>query len=344
MLVDLRSDTVTRPTPAMRRAMADAEVGDDQYGEDPTVNRLQETFADLTGKEAALFLPSGTMANQVALRILTRPGDAVVAGANQHIVIYEAGAGPINAGITWLTLPDQSGSFEAADIEARIDAGAHHQPAVTAIAIEDTHMAAGGTIWPPDRLAGLASLAARRGIPVHLDGARLWHAAVAAEQTVRARAEVAATVTCCLSKGLGAPVGSVIAGPTALMEAGALARKRLGGAMRQAGVIAAAGLVAIRDGVDRLAEDHRRARRLAAAVADRWPDAGVDPVRVETNIVLFRHPEPETLIAHLRHSGVLAGTVAPGIMRLVTHADVDDEAVEVACRALVCAPDGRARG
>jgi threonine aldolase len=338
VLVDLRSDTVTRPTPEMRRAMAEAEVGDDQYGEDPTVNRLQETFAELTGNEAALFVPSGTMANQIALRVLVRPGDAVVAGARQHLVLYEAGAGPRNAGVTWLTLPDESGSIDAAAVEGLIEAAAHHQPQVAAIAVEDTHMAAGGTVWDPDQLAAVGEVAARHHLPVHLDGARLWHAAVAGGQTLRERAAPATMVTCCLSKGLGAPIGSVLAGPADLMGAAVLERKRLGGAMRQAGVIAAAGLVAMDRGFQRLGEDHERARRLAGAVAERWPEAGVDPKSVATNIVLFSHHDPPALLAYFAGAGVLAGTVAPGVVRLVTHADVDDEGIELACRSIAGAP------
>jgi threonine aldolase len=338
VLVDLRSDTVTRPTLAMRRAMAEAEVGDDQYGEDPTVNRLQETFAELTGTEAALFVPSGTMANQIALRVLVRPGDAVVAGARQHLVLYEAGAGPRNAGVTWLTLPDERGSFDAEAVTGLIAAGAHHQPQVAAIAVEDTHMAAGGAVWDPDRLAAVSEVAARHGLPVHLDGARLWHSAIASGQTLEERAAPATTVTCCLSKGLGAPVGSVLAGSATLMAQAELERKRLGGAMRQAGVIAAAGLVAIYQGFDRLSEDHRRARRLACAVAERWPEAGLDPQTVATNIVLFSHADTGALLSHFRDDGVLAGTVAPGVVRLVTHLDVDDAGIERALRSIARAP------
>jgi threonine aldolase len=322
----------------MRRAMADAEVGDDQYGEDPTVNRLQDTFAELTGTEQALFVPSGTMANQIALRVLVRPGDAVVAGARQHLVLYEAGAGPRNAGVTWLTLPDEGGSFDAGAVTGLIEAGAHHQPQVAAIAVEDTHMAAGGAVWDPDRLAAVSEVAERHNLPLHLDGARLWHSAIASGQTLEERAAPATTVTCCLSKGLGAPVGSVLAGPAHLMAAAVVERKRLGGAMRQAGVIAAAGLVAIDRGYERLADDHRRARRLAGAVAERWPEAGLDPKTVATNIVLFSHANPAALLAHFEGDGVLAGTVAPGVMRLVTHADVDDAGIELALRSIARAP------
>ncbi len=337
MLVDLRSDTVTRPTPEMRRAMAEAEVGDDEYGEDPTVQRLQEAFAELTGKQAALFVPSGTMANQVALRTLTRPGDAVVAGARQHVVVYEEGAGPINAGVSFLTVGDRDGWLAEEDVERVVEAGSYHQPRVTLIAVEDTHMAAGGRVWPRERMDAVAAVAERRRLPVHMDGARLWNAAVASSDTPAQRAAAATTVMCCLSKGLGAPVGSLLAGPADLIEEAKLHRKRLGGTMRQAGVIAAAGLVAL-GRIDRLADDHAGARALAQAVAERWPRIGFEPGDVETNIVAFSPPEPASLIEHLADGGVRAGMVGPGRVRLVTHADVDADGVELACRLISKAP------
>ncbi|HET9076343.1 MAG TPA: GntG family PLP-dependent aldolase [Acidimicrobiales bacterium] len=337
MLVDLRSDTVTRPTPEMRRAMADAEVGDDEYGEDPTVNRLQEVFAEITGKEAALFVPSGTMANQVALRTLTRPGDAVVAGAHQHIVVYEEGAGPINAGVTFRTVDDARGWLPADAVEEIVESGYHHQPRVTLIAVEDTHMASGGRVWPQTGMDALAAVAEQRRVAVHMDGARLWNAAVASSTTPARRAAAATTVMCCLSKGLGAPVGSVLAGPAEMIEEAKLHRKRLGGTMRQSGVIAAAGLVAL-GRIDRLAEDHARARLLAEAVAERWPGIGFDPAEVQTNIVTFPPPDPAGLLAHLGDGGVRAGTVGPGRVRLVTHADVGDDGIELACRLISKAP------
>src|SRR5579875_904173 len=191
----------------MRRAMADAEVGDDEYGEDPTVNRLQEAFAELTGKEAAIYVPSGTMANQIALRCLTHPGDAVVTGRHQHVVLYEEGAGPINAGVTFLTVADGEGALDPAEVELAIESGLHHQPRVRRIAIEDTHMAAGGRIWPEPALKAVGEVRSTRQIPLHMDGARLWNAAVASGRSPSERASVATTVMCCLSKGLGAPVG-----------------------------------------------------------------------------------------------------------------------------------------
>jgi len=339
VIVDLRSDTVTRPTGAMRRAMADAEVGDDQYGEDPTVERLQELAADLLGKEAALYVPSGTMGNQLALLALTCPGDAVVAGATSHVVLYEDGAGPRNAGITWLAVPDGDGTLAADAVAAAIDGVEHHQPRVTLVALEDTHMAAGGRVWPSGQREAVAAAAARRGLPVHLDGARLWHASAATSTPVATLAAPATTVMCCLSKGLAAPVGSLLAGPRDVIDRARRERHRLGGAWRQAGVIAAAGLVALDTMRERLVEDHRRARVLAEAVAERWPDGGLDPDAVQTNIVTFAHPRPAELLAHLGAAGVRAGTVAPGRVRLVTHADVDDAGVGRAAEALRRAPD-----
>jgi threonine aldolase len=338
VVVDLRSDTVTRPTPEMRRAMAEAEVGDDQYGEDPTVNLMQETFAELVGKDKAIFVPSGTMANQIALRVLTCPGDAVVVGARQHIVLYELGAAAANAGICWLVLDDSAGTLRPPDVERAIISARHHQPAPSVVALEDTHMASGGRVWDLRELQAVSAVAAGSGLRVHLDGARLWHAAVASGDKLSERAAAATTVMCCLSKALGAPVGSLLAGPAELMQRAVVERHRLGGAMRQAGVLAAAGLVALRQGFDRLAEDHRRARLLAEAVAERWPDIGCDPQGVETNVVVFEPPEPERLLAHLRDNNVLAGTIAPGVVRFVTHLDVDDRGIDIARRAIAAAP------
>jgi threonine aldolase len=338
MLVDLRSDTMTRPTPAMRQAMANAEVGDDQYGEDPTVQTLQEEFAQMMGKEAAVYLPSGTMGNQIGLRLHARPGDGVIAGARQHVVAYELGAGPANAGITWVPIDDTDGTLDAGAVALAASGADYYLTRATAVFIEDTHMAAGGTVWPGAALADLSRVAAEHGLPVHLDGARLWHASVASGQALAERAAVATTVTCCLSKGLGAPVGSVLAGSAAQMADALIERQRFGGSMRQAGVIAAAGLVALRTMIDRLADDHRRAVRLAEAVAERWPGAGLDPASVQTNIVLFRPPDPEGLLKHLAGEGVRAGYVAPGVVRLVTHVDVDEAGIEQACLALAHAP------
>src|SRR5579884_1964853 len=323
--VDLRSDTVTRPTPAMRKAMADAEVGDDVYGEDPTVNRLQEAFAARVGKEAALFVPSGTMGNQIALRLLGRPGTSVVAGRRQHVVIYENGAAARNAAVQFHLVDDADGTISADEVAWALDAAAHHQPTPSMVCVENTHMPADGAPWPLEALKEVAAAAPH--LPLHMDGARLFHAEVATGTPAADYAAVATTVMCCLSKGLAAPVGSVLAGPAGL-----------GAGMRQAGVIAAAGLVALETMVERLAEDHHRARRLAEAVAERWPEVGVEPERIRTNIVTFGHRQPAELLDHLRRAGVLAGTIAPGVVRLVTHIDVDDEGIDTARAALADAP------
>src|SRR5687767_7261195 len=335
-MIDLRSDTVTTPTPEMRRAMADAEVGDDVYGEDPTVNALEEAFAARVGKEAALFVPSGTMGNQIALRLLAAPGSAVIAGRRQHVVLYENGAAARNTGVQFATVADDDGTLDPADVAWLRDAPAHHQVPVSLVCVENTHMPAEGAPWPLERLREVRQAAG--DLPVHLDGARLFNAEVATGISAAAYSAEATTVMCCLSKGLCAPVGSLLAGPADLMHAARGERQRLGGGMRQAGVIAAAGLVALRSMVERLADDHARARRLAEAVADRRPDAGCDPERVRTNVVTWRHPDPQAVLDHLGAEGVRVGTIAPGVLRLVTHRDVDDAGVEQAAKALSTAP------
>ena len=333
-LVDLRSDTVTRPTPEMRRAMAEAEVGDDLYGEDPTVNALEEAYAERVGKEAALYVPSGTMANQVAIRVLAPAGTVVVAGRRQHVVVYEAGAAARNAGVQFHLVDDADGTIDPADVRWAVEAVAHHHPRPSGVCVENTHMPADGAPWPLEALQAVAAASTAAGLPVHLDGARLFNAEVATGVPAAAYAACATTVMSCLSKGLCAPVGSVLAGPADVVAAARVERARLGGQMRQAGVIAAAGLVALKTMVARLAEDHRRARVLAEAVADRWPDAGCDPTRIRTNVVTFRHPDPDTLLAGLASEGVLGGTIAPGTVRLVTHHDVGDADIERAAKAL----------
>ena len=302
--VDLRSDTVTRPTAPMRKAMAEAEVGDDGYGDDPTVNALEEAYAERVGKPAAMYVPSGTMANQVALRALCRPGDLVVAGRRQHVVIYEAGAAAANAGVQLHPVDDDDGTFPPSEVSWVIDAVEHHHPRPGCVCVEHTHMPAGGVPWPLDALEAVA--AAAGSIPVHMDGARLFNAEVASGIPAARFAAPMTTVMSCMSKGLCAPVGSLLAGPVDVMAQARVERLRLGGSMRQAGVIAAAGLVALRSMVERLAEDHARARRLAEAVVDRWPDTGVDPGRVPTNIVVFRPPRTGAVVEHLergRHPG-----------------------------------------
>lgn len=328
--VDLRSDTVTRPTRAMREAMALAEVGDDGYREDPTVRKLEERFADMVGKDRALFVPSGTMANQIALSLLARPGTNVVAGWRAHIVNHEAGAGARNSLVQFLTVDDTDGVMAVDDIRWAIEAGRHHHVDVSAVMVENTHMASGGTPLPLDSLRAIASLR----IPVHMDGARLFNASIATGVDARSYAAMATTVMACLSKGLGAPVGSLLAFPEQLYEPALRERKRLGGAMRQAGVIAAAGIVALDQMVGRLAQDHERAAALRKAVDECFPDSLTDPGGGGTNIVCFQVDDTDAVLASLEASGVLAGTVAPGVIRLVTHYGIDDAGLERAIAAL----------
>lgn len=336
-LVDLRSDTVTQPTPAMRRAMAEAVVGDDGHREDPTVNRLEATCAELVGKAAALFVPSGTMANQIALRLLAEPGTLVVAGRRSHLVAYEQGAAARNAGVQLHPVDDGSGRLSPDEVVLARQGAAHHLPPVSLVCVENTHMAASGAPWSLEELDAVAEAAA--GLPLYMDGARLFNAEVATGVPALRLAAGATAVMTCLSKGLGAPVGSLLAGSEDLVAEARLERKRLGGGMRQAGVLAAAGLLALeRSTIERLADDHRRARCLAEAVAERWPDRSCDPEEIRTNIVVFEHPTPDELLEHLRAEGVLAGTIAPGCVRLVTHRDLDDAGALRAVAALRAAP------
>jgi threonine aldolase len=278
------------------------------------------------------------MANQLALRLLAPAATTVIAGERQHVVIYENGAGGRNAGVQFSTVPDGDGTISLADVSWLIEAAAHHYPTPGLVCVENTHMPADGAPWPLDQLQEVASRATAAGIPVHMDGARLFHAVVATDTTAAEYASTATTVMSCLSKGLCAPVGSLLAGPADVMAEARGERQRLGGGMRQAGIIAAAGLVALRTMVDRLADDHTRARRLADSVAERWPEAGCDPATVRTNIVTFVHAAPEKLLDHLKSEGVLAGTIAPGVVRLVTHHDVDDAAIDKAIKVVSSAP------
>ncbi len=315
----------------MRAAMAAAEVGDDGYGEDPTVRALEERAAAALGKEAAVVVPSGVMANQMALRVLARPGDLVVAGADQHVVAFELGAAARNSGIQFALVDDARGELDPDAVRAHVEAEVDHRPHVAAVFVENSHMPSGGTPWDPTRFARFAEAVGR---PVHLDGARLFNAARAVGAEVATLAAPATTVMFCLSKGLAAPVGSLLAGPADLVAEARIERKRLGGAMRQAGVIAAAGIVALDTMVERLDEDHRRARRLAEALAEAFPASGYDPATCRTNIVVITHPRARELVEDLEREGVLAGTLAPDRLRLVTHCDVDDEDLERTLRAI----------
>lgn len=336
-VVDLRSDTLTLPTAEMRRAMGDAEVGDDGYGEDPTVNSLEAAYAERVGKAAALFVPSGTMANQLALRVLGAHGGTVIAGRQSHVVAFEQGAAARNAGVQLHGVADDAGVLDPGDVSWVLDAARHHQPAPQAVCVENTHMAAGGVPWELDDLRAVR--VAARHLPIHMDGARLFNAEVATGTSAAAFAAEATTVMTCLTKGLCAPVGSVLAGPADVIAAARVERFRMGGAMRQAGIVAAAGLVALRTMVERLADDHRRAHRLAEAIAERWPHATPGPEWFRTNIVIFTHPDTVGLLARLAGHGVAAGTVGPRRVRLVTHREIDDSGIERALAALVASWD-----
>jgi threonine aldolase len=327
--IDLRSDTVTRPSPGMRAAMAAAEVGDDQFGEDPTVNRLQERVADLLGKEAALWLPTGTMANQVALRVFTRPGDDVIVCRESHAMWHETGAAAANAGIQFTEL-GSGGMFTAADfLAARKPRGHLLYPPTTLVQVEDTHNRAGGVVFPPADATAICAAARAHGVASYLDGARLFNAAVALD---RIPAEVAGPfdlVSIALSKGLGAPGGSVLAGSREHLASAVRFRRMSGGAMRQVGIFAAAGLYALDHNLGRLVEDHANARVIADRVA-LSARVILDPETVRTNILVFRltddGPDAATVVARARDRGVLVFAFGPRTVRAVTHLDVSKEA------------------
>jgi threonine aldolase len=320
-LVDLRSDTVTRPTPAMREAMARAEVGDDVYGEDPTVRALEDRVAELLGTEAALFVPSGTMANQIALRAHTRPGDEIIISRDAHCWRHESGGLAANAGVQTAMLPGYT--FTAAEVALAFKPDDPYVAPTRVVAVENTHNMGGGTCWEPAALAEVTAQARALGLATHLDGARLWNAAVASRSTERELARGFDTISVCLSKGLGAPVGSVVAGTRELVRRCHRLRKLHGGGMRQAGILAAAGLFAIEHHRARLADDHAHARALAEVVAQS-PHVAIDLARVHTNIVMIdlTRGTADALIARARDRGILLGAAGPRRVRAVTHLDV----------------------
>ena len=324
--IDLRSDTVTRPTPAMREAMAQAPVGDDVYGEDPSVNRLQETAARLLGKQAALFVPSGTMANQASLHAATRPGDVVLAGEGAHLLVYESGAASALSGLQVQTI-GRGGLFGAADVREAIHPDEPHYAPTRVVAVENTHNRAGGRVFPIDAIDELAGVARERGLHLHLDGARLWNAVVATGIPAARWAAAFDTATFCLSKGLGAPVGSLVCGSAQQIRAVHRARKMMGGGMRQAGILAAAGLHALEHHVERLAEDHRNARRLAAGLERLG--LRVDPAP-ETNIVIFDVADGAAFLRETRARELLVNPIAAGRFRAVTHLDVSQAEIDEA--------------
>lgn len=326
MIVDLRSDTVTRPSAAMRAAMAGAEVGDDVYGEDPTVTALEAEVAALLGHEAGLFVSSGTLGNQLGIRLLVPPGYELVCDSLAHVARAELGAAAVFSGITFRTWKAEHGRLDAEAIGELIapEAGPN-LVSTTAIAVENTHNFGGGTVQSADQLAAVRELARDNGLGLHLDGARLWNAHVA---TGRSMSELAAgfdTVSVCLSKGLGAPVGSVLVSSAARIAEARVWRKRYGAAMRQVGILAAAGRFALMHNVERLAEDHARATRLAQAL-------GAEPV--DTNIIVLDVPDAAAVAGRAAEQGVLVSALGPRFLRLVTHLDVDDDSIDRAISVL----------
>jgi threonine aldolase len=326
--VDLRSDTVTRPTAEMRAAMAAAEVGDDVYGEDPTVIALEERVAGLLGHEAGLFVPSGSLGNQLGVRLLVAPGQELVCDSLAHVARAELGAAAVFSGVTFRTWQATRGLLDVAAVRGLIapDAGPH-LVSTAAIEVENTHNFGGGTVQPTDQVEAVQQLAREYGLGLHLDGARLWNAHVA---TGRTMAELAAgfdTVSVCLSKGLGAPIGSVLVSTTERIAQARVWRKRYGAGMRQVGILAAAGLYALDHHLVRLADDHERARRLAGAL-------GVDAETVDTNIVILDVPDAAAVAVRAAEQGVLVSALGPRFLRLVTHLDVDDDGVDHALTVL----------
>lgn len=336
-LIDLRSDTVTKPDAEMRRAMSDAEVGDDVFGEDPTVNRLEEEGAAAAGMEAALFVPSGTMGNQIALHLHGRPGGEVICDAGCHIVNYEIGGMAALSGLLPRTLPSPQGLLEPAAVEAAIAPDVSYRARTVLIEVENTHNMAGGTVYDRPRLEALLDIGRRHRLPLHCDGARVFNAAAALGVSVPSLGAGFDSLTFCLSKGLGAPVGSLLCGRRDFIAEARRVRKMFGGGMRQAGILAAAGLIALHKGPARLPEDHENAARLARALAG-LRGAEIDPATVRTNIVIFRlTPElcggsSATFLRRIKEVGVLGVTVSQDKVRLVTHRDVSraqiDQAIE----------------
>lgn len=334
--IDLRSDTVTKPTPAMRKAMAEAEVGDDVYGEDPTVNALQEKVANLLGKEAAIFVASGTMANQLAIKAHTHPGDELIMEATSHPYNFEGGAIAAISGVQVYCLQGVRGILDSSQIEAAIRPADHHYAVTRLVCMENTHNRGGGSIYPLKNMQEIFRLAKAKGLSVHLDGARLWNAAVATGVKPKEYAQWADSVSVCISKGLGCPVGSLVAGSREFVDRIHRFRKMVGGGMRQAGILAAAGIYALDHHVDRLQEDHESARRLALGLKE-IKGTTVNPDHVETNIIIFGvagtgMTSPAVRDA-MKNEGVLMNALGNDHIRLVTHLDVTRKDIDKALEA-----------
>jgi threonine aldolase len=334
-MIDLRSDTVTKPSDAMRKAMARAEVGDDVYGEDPTVNRLQDMMAAMFGKKAALFVPSGTMGNQLAIRLLTQPGQEVIVESTAHIVRYEQGAAGALAGVQLHWVTGIRGLISPDQVEEAIRPKEPNTVQTGLICLENTHNSGGGTIYPLATIERIRSVAATHGIPMHLDGARLFNAVVATTLPPASYAQHFDTLSVCLSKGLGAPAGSLLMmNDLALLDKAKRVRRMYGGAMRQSGILAAAGIYALEHHIERLKDDHDHAKRLACRL-QQIPTVRVNAQDVETNIVIFdvighRH-NPATIVAVLKQEGVLINAIGGVSFRAVTHMDISSAMIDEAC-------------
>jgi len=336
--IDLRSDTVTKPSPAMRRAMAEAEVGDDVYNEDPTIHALEERTAELLGQDAALFVPSGTMANQIAVGLHTRPGDELLCDESAHVYVWEAGGIARHWGVTPATIRPRSGLLTVADLEGRVKPPNEHYVRTRLVCLENTHNRAGGRVQPFEQVEAVSRWAREHGLGLHLDGARLMNAVVASGVPADRWGRLCDTVSICFSKGLGAPVGSAIAGPAdVIRDQGRRLRKVLGGGMRQAGVLAAAALYALEHHVERLAEDHERARILAEAV-ERAPGLELESGPVETNLVWIavdrRLGTAAEFSKRLRERGALISALGAQTIRAATHLDVSEAQVRHAAEIL----------
>jgi threonine aldolase len=335
--IDLRSDTVTRPTPAMRAAMQAAEVGDDVFRDDPTVHRLEERVAELLGKEAALFAPSGTMSNQIAVNVHTQPGDELICDVNCHIYNYEAGGPAILSGVTCQTLHGEDGILDVTQLEDKIRPDDEHQVRTRLVCLENTHNRGGGRIYPFEKIQAIRAWTQQHGLILHLDGARLWNAIVATGIPAKQWGELFDTVSVCFSKGLGAPIGSALAGPRELISRARRVRKLFGGGMRQVGVIAAAALYALDHHIERLAEDHRNAQTIAQAIAE-TPGLRLVPSEVDTNLIWFRIAREiataREMASALKERGVLVHAAGPQTLRACTHLDVSAAQAEYAAEAI----------
>jgi threonine aldolase len=336
-VVDLRSDTLTTPTPEMRRAMAEAEVGDDCYGEDPTINRLQELASEMLGTEGALFVPTGSMANQIAVKVLSAPGGEVICEEDCHLIHHEAGACALLAQVQLRGIETGLGILDPDDVRNAIRPDDPFQPRTTLVAVENTHNAKGGIVWPLERVQAVAHVAKGAGLPLFMDGARVFNASIASGTSARDYAALCDIVTISLYKGLAAPMGSLVCAKADLMDEIWRFRRVFGGALRQGGVVAAAGIVGLETMVDRLADDHANAKRLADGLADSAPEGSIDLTRVQTNMVVFdaaiANTDAATVIRALGPEGVLAGPMSETAVRFVTHKDVDTTGVDRAIAA-----------